>query len=487
MKRRPLALLRSALGPALILFALSCGSASAAVTVNTTTDSNAAGGCAGLPGDCSLRQALAKASAGETVIVPAGTHTLTFGSLGIGQAVTVQGAGARTTSVVRVGGPSSNVFNVASPGLVTISGLTISAGQVPASESGFLHGGAVYNQLGSALALESVAITGTTLEKTDGASGTVRGVGVANNGTLTIANSTLSGNVGIAAGAQSGNQGAGLFNSGGTVSILNTTIAGNSHVETSGADSSGSAISNVNGGAVELRNVTIAANGGSAAIDSSDGLSATNTIVSNGASGNCSGPVTSQGHNLESADECGFNAAGDQTGKDPLLGALADNGGQTNTLALLAGSPALDAGDPAACPASDQRGVARPQGPACDIGAFEAEPAAAIPSNAFKFGKLKRNKRRGTATLVVILPGPGTLTLRGKGVVGRQPGDKAQSKASKAVGAAGRVRLLIRSEGRAKRRLARRGRVKVKLKVTYTPTGGAANTKTKSVKLVKRG
>ena len=58
---------------------------------------------------------------------------------------------------------------------------------------------------------------------------------------------------------------------------------------------------------------------------------------------------------------------------DPLLGPLQDNGGPTQTHALLAGSPAIDAALLANCPATDQRGVSRPQGPGCDIGAFELE------------------------------------------------------------------------------------------------------------------
>lgn len=57
---------------------------------------------------------------------------------------------------------------------------------------------------------------------------------------------------------------------------------------------------------------------------------------------------------------------------DPLLSTLNDNGGSTRTIALLAGSPAIDAGDNATCAAIDQRGVSRPQGVACDIGAFES-------------------------------------------------------------------------------------------------------------------
>ena len=60
---------------------------------------------------------------------------------------------------------------------------------------------------------------------------------------------------------------------------------------------------------------------------------------------------------------------------DAGLDSLANNGGPTLTHALLAGSPAIDAADNAVCPATDQRGVARPQGPGCDIGAFELEGA----------------------------------------------------------------------------------------------------------------
>lgn len=58
---------------------------------------------------------------------------------------------------------------------------------------------------------------------------------------------------------------------------------------------------------------------------------------------------------------------------DPKLGPLADNGGPTLTMALLPGSPAIDAGSAVGAPATDQRGVARPQGPGVDIGAFELQ------------------------------------------------------------------------------------------------------------------
>jgi hypothetical protein len=83
------------------------------------------------------------------------------------------------------------------------------------------------------------------------------------------------------------------------------------------------------------------------------------------------GAINSLGHNLESGSTCGFTATDDITNINPLLGLLQDNGGPTLTLALLAGSPAIDKGDNNFCPATDQRGYSRPYGIACDIGAYE--------------------------------------------------------------------------------------------------------------------
>jgi hypothetical protein len=92
-----------------------------------------------------------------------------------------------------------------------------------------------------------------------------------------------------------------------------------------------------------------------------------NTIVTG-----CSrGSFTSLGHNLDQTDSCQLTGPFDIRGQDPLLGPLQNNGGPTETHTLLLGSPAIDAGDNTACPATDQRGVAQPEGAACDIGAYE--------------------------------------------------------------------------------------------------------------------
>ena len=89
---------------------------------------------------------------------------------------------------------------------------------------------------------------------------------------------------------------------------------------------------------------------------------------------------------MDSDGTCGFSDTGELAGAYPLLGPLQDNGGPSQTHALLQGSPAIDAGNPAtpgsggsACEAIDQRGVSRPQGAACDIGAFELDPGTPIP------------------------------------------------------------------------------------------------------------
>ena len=94
-----------------------------------------------------------------------------------------------------------------------------------------------------------------------------------------------------------------------------------------------------------------------------------------------SGVLTSEGYNLiQNTNGC--TIVGDQTGNiygaDPLLGPLQDNGGPTWTHALLAGSPAIDAGPTNTSPSVDQRGMLRPQGPAEDIGAFECQSGVPI-------------------------------------------------------------------------------------------------------------
>jgi len=156
-----------------------------------------------------------------------------------------------------------------------------------------------------------------------------------------------------------------------------------------------------------------------------------------------------------------------------------------------AGSPTIDAGSPDAFTgAFDIDGEPRTMGAAIDIGGdeFSPPPPPTEPSNAFEFGKLKRNKKKGTARLSVSLPGPGEIGLRGKKLqrIGLDSG-----KAASVGEDGGEVRLKVRpAKGKKGKRLRERlrteGKAKVKAKVTYVPSGGTANTRAKKLKLVRR-
>jgi streptogramin lyase len=108
------------------------------------------------------------------------------------------------------------------------------------------------------------------------------------------------------------------------------------------------------------------------------------------------------------------------------------------------------------------------------------EPAAngGAPDNNFEFGKVKKNRKKGTATQAVIVPGPGEVVLAATKKV---KGD------AESAAAAGEVKLKVKPKGKADRKLEEDGKAKVGLEVTYTPTGGDPNTKAKKLKLVQRG
>jgi hypothetical protein len=112
--------------------------------------------------------------------------------------------------------------------------------------------------------------------------------------------------------------------------------------------------------------------------------------------------------------------------------------------------------------------------------------ANGCPSNEFTIGNKKRNKKKGTATIAVTVPGAGTLTLKGNGLKKQRPSRAANARATKPVGAAGTLKLKVVPKGKTKKKLKKKGKAKVKPKITYTPTGGLANTKTTKVKLKKK-
>jgi hypothetical protein len=129
-----------------------------------------------------------------------------------------------------------------------------------------------------------------------------------------------------------------------------------------------------------------------------------------------------------------------------------------------------------------------PSGGSQNVVATGTAPQVQITYTPFSLGKVKRHKRKGTATLSVDVPGPGTLVLTGKGLVKQRPGgaSRAVRIAAKTVSAAGKVTLRVKSKGKKRRKLNRAGKVRVKAKVMFTNTGGVPLTKAKRVKLVKR-
>ena len=350
--------------------------------------------------DCSLREAIAAADSGDTIIVPAGTYTLTLGVLSVGKNLTLAGAGQDTTiiqasavnPVLLPGDPG-----VANHGVLSISGeRNVAISDVTIRHGNGGQGGGINNHSGT------VTLTNVTVSGNNGPGG---GGGIYSHfGTVNLINSTVSGNlndcgvggggitIGLPPGSLtltnstvSGNSsscaGGGIYHGqnwqGGTttLTITNSTISGNSVTD-------GSIGGIYAGGMVTITNSTISGNTASVGTGGIVGVDETNirntTIAGNSAglqARDCGGTLASQGHNLVQ-DTTGCTITGDPTGnitgEDPLLGPLSDNGGSTLTYALQVGSPAIDKGDDSVAPPTDQRGVARVG--TSDIGSFEFVP-----------------------------------------------------------------------------------------------------------------
>jgi uncharacterized repeat protein (TIGR01451 family) len=342
--------------------AVSCFSS---VVVTTNADSG--------PG--SLRQAIVDVCAGGTIAFDmnqvVSPISLATGQITIDKNLTIQGPGANLLTVRNTAAASttSRVFNVNTNVNATISALTISGGNVTSGS-----GGGILYGTNSTVTVTDSTITGNSA--TGGA-----GISNSSGGTLTVINSTISGNT-------AGNLGGGgIFSGSGTLNVINSTISGNS-----ASDGGGGGISN--GGTGNLTNATIANNpasggAGGGGIRNSGTLNSRNSIIAlnTAATGapDFSGTLTSQGHNLigNTSGTTGTIVT-DIINVNPLLATLANYGGPTQTRALLPGSPALDGGDncvvsDTCTPAlgfpltTDQRGsgFARAVG-TVDIGAFES-------------------------------------------------------------------------------------------------------------------
>jgi hypothetical protein len=387
--------------------ALAASADAATYTVGTREDLT---GTCEVPtsGTCSLRQLIAyenslleTPSPPDTIDVPApegvAFYDLANGPLTIYKSVSIVGAGARRVNIDQESDTANRVFfvepdprNKVVP-TVTISGLSMAFGNANANNGYF--GGDIRNE--ATLTLSEDDITNGTAESGSGG-------GISNDGgTLTVTHSLVANN--ISTDPEGGGDSGGIQNFGpnpvteaaGKLVVVDSTITANSAALGGGIFSwcggdEGECSSNGTSNTTTVTNSTIADNDGGARGAEGGGLLANQGTISVESSivadntvedpervpSNCGDSgISSLGHNLQSGADCAFAGTGDLENTDPglLSSGLQDNGGNTDTLALEATSPAVDAipaGAPG-CSGTDQRGVRRPQGTGCDIGAYE--------------------------------------------------------------------------------------------------------------------
>ncbi|HEV3198205.1 MAG TPA: choice-of-anchor Q domain-containing protein [Bryobacteraceae bacterium] len=360
----------------------------ATITVTNVNDS----------GGGSLRAAMTNAAAGDTINFQAGlkgTITLAAPLPVINQNLTISGPGA---SVLAISGNNQvRVLHIVFPGGLNISGVTIENGIAPGSPLGDGFGG------GGVLNLGGLNMTDCALLN----NAAFRGGGIESQGGLQILNSTLAGN-------SSTSDGGGIWSGGNGLTpilvMINSTLAGNSANARGGAIFNG--FSGVGGASssVSVAYSTLSGNsaaGGSSGVQNSQfngpgSFSIVATLLAHHGNGsNCGvGLIQSGGYNLSDDASCNLFATGDisnaPAGLDPA--GLKENGGPTQTIALEATSPAVNAITGPLCTnlqglAFDQRGVPRPQGPGCDIGAFELATAVNLSAAIVNKGPLSAGVR----------------------------------------------------------------------------------------------
>lgn len=387
--------------------------------------------------ECTLREAiiLANSTAGAmTIEVPAGVYVLSVaganedaartGDLDIIDALTLIGAGAESTIID--GNQLDRVFHVLRPAIAKIMNVTIRNGKAEvgggiynssklfaynctvtnnmASSGGGISNrdayasidrcqinynrsfeGAGVDVYGSRLELTNSAVTDNVIDSPSRVGG-----GLYIQGDATISNSTISnnkngdgiyiqsGSLHLASSLISNNQGNGLFvYREDDIVVDNSTFSGN----VVGIVHMTYPFSHPQSGSLTLQNSTIVDNRYSGLL-SYDQATVQNTVIAgtqNDPACNLSYPLTSLGYNLDNDGTCNLTSPTDKPKLNPQLGPLQDNGGTTWTHKPLAGSPLIDAGDNATCPATDQIGQPRPidgdgDGKvSCDIGAFEVQ------------------------------------------------------------------------------------------------------------------
>jgi hypothetical protein len=287
--------------------------------------------------------------------------------------------GTLTVTSSTLSGNSGSGGGIANGGTLTVTNSTLTGNS---ASGGQFEGGGIWNT-------GTVTVTNSTLSRN---SAPFFGGGILNNGTLTVTGSTLSGNF--------GGIGGGIANFNGTLTVINSTLSGNF------SPSGGGGMANSNG-TLTVTSSTLSGNsssGGAGGISISGGVThSRNTIIAGNTSPTApdlEGNLGSQGHNLigNAQGGSGFDDT-DLLNVDPLLGPLQDNGGPTFTMALLPGSPAIDAGDNTDAPDWDQRGpgfprivgIIDPDNPVIDIGAFEVQqeggsgPGRSVPTSGEPF------------------------------------------------------------------------------------------------------
>ena len=274
-------------------------------------------------------------------------------------------------------------------GIIKFGGNLTLTNSTVSGNSATYDGGGIYNVSGGTVTLDNSTVSSNSAKFGSGG-----GIYIT-SGTATLTNSTVSGN------SDYSSRSGGIAISGpGSANLINSTISANrggiyTNNTTSIAKLTNSTVSSnvgngihINYGNVNLINSTVSNNQGYGIFISGgpNGIGTatlTNSIVANNSNNNCNyaAYTTDYDYNLDSGSSCGFTQLHSLSSTDPLLGPLANNGGPTQTHALLAGSPAINRipSSPSSvngCGTSintDQRGVSRPQpqGGACDIGAFE--------------------------------------------------------------------------------------------------------------------
>ncbi len=415
---------------ALFIFCGAFAIPSYAVTFNVTnTGDNGGVNPAPNAGTGTLRQAIidANANAGaDTIAFAAGvTGTISLESAlpNLADDVTISGPGANVLTVQRDPSASTafRIFAVNNGKAVGISGLTISGGRANGTAFPGNAGGGIFNE-GGTLTMTSSTISGNIAGSLDAAG---LGGGIYNAGTLTLNNSRVSANNSAFGGTGGGinNSGVavtinnssisgnttsqdagGIATSAGTFSVNNSTISGN---HTGGGDGGG--ILTTNGASVNVSNSTISGNSahvgggidgsatvnnstisGNSAIDGggvSGGVALNSSIVANNTAAH--GPdiestVSANYSLIENITDGTVSGSNNITGVDPMLGGLQNNGGPTETLAPLPGSPVIDKGKSFTAFTTDQRGTGFPRtidnpavanasgGDGTDIGAVES-------------------------------------------------------------------------------------------------------------------